>query len=159
MSRSRHPLTPEVEKSILSYVRAGGFPHVAAEAAGVPREVFEGWLARGEGPRAPARYRDFAAAVRQAHAQARLGAEVAAHGSRPLDWLKSGPGRQAPGRPGWTNPARAAPAGGPGGPLLLAPEVQALVAALEEALGPYPEARAAAAGKMGPVADRPPNPS
>ena len=66
MARTRHLLTPAVEQAILSFIRAGGFPVVAAEAAGVPRAVFERWLARGEAPRGPAKYRAFAEAVRQA---------------------------------------------------------------------------------------------
>src|SRR5438105_1422557 len=96
MARKRHLLTPAVEQAILAYVRAGGFPHVAAEAAGVPRAVFERWLARGQEPGGPAKYRAFLEAVRQAQAQARLGAEVSARDDKPLDWLRSGPGRETP---------------------------------------------------------------
>src|SRR5262245_6914530 len=103
MSRSSCPLTPAVHQSIVAFVRAGGFAHVAAEAAGVPREVFDDWMSR-PGPR----YREFARAVRQAEAQARLRVEVAVLDARPLDWLKSGPGKPLPGYPGWTAPARAA---------------------------------------------------
>jgi hypothetical protein len=101
MSRIRLTLTPAIQQAIVAFVRAGGFPHVAAEAAGVPREVFDDWMTRRGRP-----YRDFAWAVRQAHAQARLRGEVTVHEERPLDWLKSGPGRPAPDSPGWTLPAR-----------------------------------------------------
>jgi hypothetical protein len=97
-------LTDDAERSILSFIRAGGFPHTAAEAAGVPRELFDDWLSRPG-----RRYREFALAVRQASAQARLRVEVAVIDTKPLDWLKSGPGKPQPGLPGWTAAARAAP--------------------------------------------------
>src|SRR5688500_16408139 len=96
MPKKRHRLTPAIEQAIVSYVRAGGFPHVAAEAAGVPAEVYEDWMRRGESPRAPANYRAFAESVRQAAAHARLSAEVEALKEKPLDWLRGGPGRQTP---------------------------------------------------------------
>ena len=48
MAQKRPLLTAAVETTILAYVRAGGFAHVAAEAAGVPRELFEEWMRRGE---------------------------------------------------------------------------------------------------------------
>ena len=47
MARPPTPLTPELQGRIVAFVRAGGYPHVAAEAAGVPRHVFERWLKRG----------------------------------------------------------------------------------------------------------------
>src|SRR5665213_3693441 len=78
MAQKRPLLTPEIEAKILAYVRAGGFAHVAAEAAGVSREVFEEWMRKGESKRAIPKYRLFAEKVRQAEATARLGAEVAA---------------------------------------------------------------------------------
>src|SRR5438128_313419 len=149
MPSQRHRLTPQVQQAIVAYVRAGGYPQVAAEAAGLPRAVFERWLRRGEGERAPAKYRAFAAAVRQAEAQARLGAEVAILSSKPLDWLRSGPGRATSDNPGWTAsvrplPLTRAPAASPA----LQPEVQALLASLLDVLGPYPEARAALAAAL-----------
>jgi len=101
-------LTPEVQHNIVAFLRAGGFPEVASEAAGVPQAVFESWVMRGEAPRARSPYREFAVAVRQAIAQARLGAEVEARNDRPLDWLRSGPGKERPHRPGWSGPARRA---------------------------------------------------
>ncbi|MFO0845889.1 MAG: hypothetical protein U0797_26490 [Gemmataceae bacterium] len=128
-------LTDDVERSILSFIRAGGFAHVAAEAAGVPREEFEGWLAR-PGPR----YRAFALAVRQAEAQARLRVEVAVLDARPLDWLKSGPGKPRHDFPGWTAAARATAvredASG-----LARREIQDLLAALLDVVGDRPDVR------------------
>ena len=102
MPTKRPVPTPEIEKMILAYVRAGGFTHVAAEAAGVPRDLFDAWMRKGEGKRPPKVYRLFAVAVRQAEAQARLGAEVAALKDKPMDWLKAGPGKETAARPGWS---------------------------------------------------------
>ena len=141
MSRSRMKRTPAVEQALVAYVRAGSFPHVAAEAAGVPPDVFAGWLtSRG--------HRDFARAVRQAHAQARAAAEIAVHANRPLDWLKSGPGRPLADQPGWTAPAKADDTRRTEVSGLEDPEVQAAFARLLDALEAFPEARAAAGAAL-----------
>lgn len=137
MSRSRNPLTETVQQAIVAYVRAGGFSHVAAEAAGVPIEVFDDWMARPE-----KRYRDFAQAVRQAQAQARLRTEITLLDNRPLDWLRCGPGKPRPGYPGWTAPARAAAIAGEEAPLLLNRNVQMLLGKLIAAMESHPEVRA-----------------
>lgn len=147
MSSTQPKLTPAIQQAIVAYVRAGGFPHVAAEAAGVPADVFERWLQLGERPRAAAKYREFADAVRQAAAQARLGAEVTARTDKPLDWLRGGPGRAAPHSDGWTGPARAPSAASADSPLL-SPEVQQLVTTLLDALADHPQARAAVAAAL-----------
>jgi hypothetical protein len=143
----RYQLTPALEQTIIAYIRAGGFPHVAAEAAGIPADVFRDWLARGDAPGAEAQYRHFASAVREAAAQARLKLEVEAHNKRPLDWLKSGPGRQTAESEGWTVAARA-PAAEPTSSTLMLPEVQRLIADVLAALEPFPEARAAVAAVL-----------
>jgi hypothetical protein len=146
MVRSRHRLTATVEREVLAFIRAGGFPHQAAEAAGIPREVFERWLRQGQSPGGPKCYRDFYQAVLQARAQARLKAEVAALSDRPLDWLRSGPGKETADSPGWTAPVRARPAERqPEANPLLDPAFQAFIQALLAALEPFPAARAAAA--------------
>jgi hypothetical protein len=149
MPRQRHELTPQVQQTITAYIRSGGFPQVAAEAAGVPRAVFERWLRRGQKGRGPARYRAFHAAVLQAQAQARLSAELAILSGKPLDWLRSGPGRATTDSPGWTASVRPLPLARPAdAPAALQPEVQALVATLLHLLEPYPEARAAVAAAL-----------
>ncbi|MFO0929166.1 MAG: hypothetical protein U0736_19440 [Gemmataceae bacterium] len=147
MSRKRTELTPAIEQAILAYVRAGGFPEVAAEAAGVSRDDFAWWLKQGNSPRGGKRYRAFAEAVRQAVAQARLGAEVAAKTDRPLDWLRNGPGRETPETTGWTGTVK--PRGGRADASLLTdPQVRALLSALMDALAAFPEARAAVADRL-----------
>jgi hypothetical protein len=149
MARSRHALTAAVAHLIVSYVRAGGYPHVAAQAAGVPREVFEDWLRRGAEPGGRALYRDFRRDVLQAHAQARLKAEVAMLEDRPLDWLKCGPGKETADEPGWTGPARPGHGGTAAGAASLAdPAVQEVISVLLEQLGGHPELRALLAGHL-----------
>jgi hypothetical protein len=144
--------TPAVQQTIVAYIRAGGFPHVAAEAAGVPRTVFMTWLRRGEKPKAAAHYRAFYEAVLQARAEARMRAEIAAFKNRPLDWLRSGPGKEKPDNPGWTGNVKAATGQGPGD-AMLQPWMQQLVASLLGVLAPYPEARAALASALAEQAD------
>jgi hypothetical protein len=148
MAQKRPLLTPAVETTILAYVRAGGFAHVAAEAAGVSREDFEEWMRKGDGKRQILKYRLFAVAVRQAEAQARLGAEVAALKGKPVDWLKAGPGKETAAKPGWS--ALAKPRGGADKPTspLLDPGVQDLLRTLLRALERYPDARAEVVGVL-----------
>jgi hypothetical protein len=148
MARQRYRLTPALQQEITAYIRAGGFPHVAAEAAGIPRPVFEHWLAQGQTPRGAPVYQEFARAVRQAHAQARLRAELAILSDKPLDWLKAGPGRETADSPGWTNPAKpTSSANGPENPLLDS-EVQELLRICLQLLTPFPEARASLAAQV-----------
>ena len=146
MPKPRHTLTPQIQTEICAFIKAGGYPHIAAEAAGVPREVFNDWLEWGrkskKGPYK--KYRLFVEAVLQSIAQARLTAEIKAHDDSPLDWLKQGPGKETPDSPGWSTPVK---------PtvnqtnntinLLLHPEMQSLFAAILQVLGPFPEARQA----------------
>ncbi len=108
MARPRYRLTLALQEKIVAFIRAGGFAHVAAEAAGLPREVFARWLARGEGDGAPVNYRAFARAIREAEAQARLKAELNVREDKPLDWLKAGPGKASADNPGWSNTSKAA---------------------------------------------------
>ena len=83
--------TPEITQMISSYLQAGGTPAVAAQAAGISEQTFNHWVAKGKTTRAPKALKAFNHAVEQAHAQARLRAEIAAFNDKPLEWLKSGP--------------------------------------------------------------------
>jgi hypothetical protein len=141
-------LTLEIEDRVIHFIRAGGFDWVAAEAAGVPRPVFERWLARGEqSGRQP--YHRFYVAVMQARAQARLKAEVELRGESPRDWLRLGPGREQPDQPGWTSPARPQARPKCAGSLLDSPEFQRIARDCLDALTPFPEARLALGDAMG----------
>jgi hypothetical protein len=140
------PPTPALERQITAFIRAGGYPHVAAEAAGVPRRTFERWLRYGRQSRRDAVYHAFAAAVRQAAAQARLRAEMAALDSKPLDWLKYGPGKETADNPGWTATVRPAPRDNGGATHVLEhAEFRALFALVRQLLAPYPGATEAVA--------------
>ena len=135
---------------VQAFIRAGGFPHVAAGAAGIPAPVFDAWLARGDKKvrrDSNPLYRQLRDEVRAARAQARLKAEVAVLKDNPAKWLQQGPGREKPEQEGWTVPVK---------PIvretnqtinvLLSPQMQALFATILQLLEPYPEARATIAG-------------
>jgi hypothetical protein len=99
-------LTPDLAQRIVSFIRAGAFDWVAAEANGIDRHTFWEWIRRGENederPQTDA-YAKFAKQVREARAEARLSAEVEVKRGEPLSWLMKGPGRDRPGEPGWTD--------------------------------------------------------
>lgn len=146
MAGPRYRLTLALQEKIVAFIRAGGFAHVAAEAAGLPREVFARWLARGERGGAPANYRAFARAVREAEAQARLHAELNVRDVKPLDWLKAGPGKTTTDNPGWSNPGKAGAVSadaGKGDRAQMRSEVMHLLGRCAEQLAAYPDARAA----------------
>ncbi len=153
----RPQLTPQIQQQICSYLRAGGFLHIAAEAAGIPRRVFEDWLRRGQRLSAKPLYRHFWEDVQQARAQARLKAELAVFDKAPLNWLKYGPGRETPDYPGWTNAGKPQPPREGNVNLFLGAEIQALVASVLQALAPYPEARAAVARVLAGSGQPPPS--
>ena len=99
-------LTEQIVDTIVSYVRAGAFDHVAAEAAGISARTFRDWMARGEGrgSRASTRkLRVFAERVREAQAEARAGAEIRVFQERPALWLRRA-GRTEPDQDGWSEP-------------------------------------------------------
>lgn len=142
MTTPRISLTLKRQSEICGFILSGSYPHVAAEAAGVPREVFDDWLKRGRSRKAAKRYRAFRKAILQAEAQARLTAEVRTLNKDPLNWLKCGPGRDRPDAPGWGNPVRVTPSND-GGHWLMNREFQDLVTLLMRVLQPYPEIRLA----------------
>lgn len=145
-------LTPHLTNTIAAYIRAGGYPHVAAEAAGIPKDVFDEWLRLGcplgrkKGWRPHKKFTPFWLVVMEARAQARLKAEMEAMKKDPIAWLKSGPGKDAINNPGWSSVTK---------PIvnetnntvnvLLTPEMQGVFASLLQVLSPYPAARAAVA--------------
>jgi hypothetical protein len=146
----RFPVTEALVNDIAMRVQNGAFPHVAAEAAGVPAEVFQDWMERGSRPWAREPYRSLAERIRHAHGHARCMAEVALRNDDPKAWLLNGPGKNSDSLPGWTTPVR-----GQAGldrqavNALLEPQVQALFAAVLAALEPYADARAAVAAALG----------
>jgi hypothetical protein len=138
------------ERLILMGIRAGGYAHVAAEAADLPARVFYRYLRIGRRKRAPERLRLFADRVRQALAQARLKVEVEVRENDPKFWLCHGPGRETSAQPGWTAATRPIFSGterevNP----LESPEWARLWSLMLEALTPFPEARAALIAALG----------
>jgi hypothetical protein len=146
-----YKLTDQVQSQICAGIRAGAFPWVAAEAAGIPTPVFETWLALGQPfnrsknwHRHP-RCTPFWHAVRQAIAHARLTAEIAVLKKDPAAWLKCGPGKDSTSTPGWSSLIKPFVVQTGDAPinLLLSPEMTALFDSLLQVLAPWPEARAA----------------
>jgi len=148
---TRHRLTPELQDRICRFILSGGYPQVAAEAAGLPREVFTRWLARGQARKAARKYRLFWEAIREARAQVRLAAEARVLSRDALGWLKCGPGKDSPDGAGWSNPVRGQTTGDESETsLLLHQEVRNLVTAMLDVLAPFPEARTALAAALCP---------
>jgi hypothetical protein len=146
MARPAFVLTPALEEEICRYLSSGGFEHVAAEAAGVPAEVYAGWIESGRRKGAREPYRTFYRRVLKARAQARLLAETTVLQKAPQVWLKSGPGRETPNSPGWTRDVSAVPRPDSKAvrPLASA-EWAALWQRIEAALADFPDARLALA--------------
>lgn len=134
-------LTPELESRILASIRAGGYATVAAQAWGVSEATLERWLLRGRRKNAREPYRTFARNVDQALGQARLRAEMEAFKDDPRTWLKHGPGRELPGKPGWSGPVKSAGNSDNRTEALFAnEELLQLLSLLRKILAKYPEA-------------------
>jgi hypothetical protein len=142
MAAPRIVLTPALQVQIVASIRAGGFGHVAAQAWGVPKAVYESWLARGQGRRAREPYRSFAREVAAAQAQARLRAETRTFEQDCKFWLEHGPGRALRDDPGWGSPSRPSPDdGGHEESPLASPAVRALMRRVLQICGDHPEMR------------------
>ena len=102
MAGRRSKLTPELLQQIAAYARAGAFAWKAAQAVGIGTSTYYRWMEQGE-KASSGLYRDFYETVTQAHAQARIAAEMEVRRTDPFKWLRYGPGRDRPGEPGWTD--------------------------------------------------------
>lgn len=146
MKHKKTKLTVELENTILSWIRAGGYPHVAALAAGVPESLWRQWQERGE-KRNP--YKRFFAKIAQAHATARLKAETSTLEDDPRFWLKHGPGREGLGNPGWANMVNSMPTQtNEISNVFSSGDFLQFMATLRAALAPYPEALKALSGAL-----------
>src|SRR5262249_30618743 len=85
-------ITPDQGPRTLAQIRAGRYPHIAAEAAGVPRWVFAGWLRRGR-QHSRGWQRRFWLKVREARAHAHALAAVEVRKKDVKFWLRYGPGK------------------------------------------------------------------
>jgi hypothetical protein len=151
----QHPMPPNFVPTVCAFIRAGAFPHAAAEAAGVPRDEFEKWLGYGtpnrrkKGWRPHKTFTPLWRAVMEAKAQARIRAEMKTFEEDPGRWLTQGPGKDKPNDPGWSRVVR---------PVvnetnaqvnvLLDPGMQGLFASILQILAPFPDARAAIADAL-----------
>lgn len=139
----RYQLTPAVETLIVASIRGGGYAHMAAETAGIPRDEFDLWMKRGARSARPP-YRHFWEHVMQAKAQARLGAEMEVRRDDPNFWLRHGPGKEPSEAPGWADARHARKRR----KRSTRDSLTRLLPALLDALTPFPEARATAAQAM-----------
>src|ERR1043165_5551958 len=94
MRARRFRMTAALRSQIIAGIHAGGYPHVAAAAFAVPREVFDDWLQRGQASDAKEPYRSFAREIADAQAKARLRAEMTLFETDPKSCLRHGPGRE-----------------------------------------------------------------
>jgi hypothetical protein len=124
---------------ILASIRAGGYPHVAAQAYGLSIERFRRWTRRGH----------MARCVHEAGARARLKAEMETYEADRRFWLRHGPGKETAQVPGWSAPTKHVfNAALDGGNLMSSPEFQNAVVRLLTSLDPMPQAKAVAAAAL-----------
>jgi transposase-like protein len=96
-------LTAELITEICDYIRQGSYDYVACERVGISQSTFYLWLQQAEAEDADPPLLEFSESVEQARAEARTNAEMRVLQEQPATWLLKGPGREKPGRPGWTN--------------------------------------------------------
>jgi hypothetical protein len=133
-------LTAELLTEICTRLKAGAFDQVAVESLGVPFEVFQGWMRKGQLKGQRPLYRQLVEAVCQARAQARLLAEMKMRDEDTKVWLLQGPGRETAQKAGWGTGGRL----GPAEDTKQHDQIWDLCTFLLEALAAFPEARAAA---------------
>jgi hypothetical protein len=133
----RTVLSKELLEKICSFIRAGTYDYVAAEACGVSRRTFFNWLERGEGRserRQSPLHVHFVRAVRQAQAECRAAAEVTVKKIDPKWWLAR-MHRDRSGEPGWSDAQHVQLTGDRSGPLSIIQVRDAILAATEEEEG------------------------
>lgn len=144
MARKRFLLTYALLERICQRIRGGAFEHVAAEAEGIPRQIFNDWLQRAETPRPRRIYRDLKEMVMQAHAHSRYMAEVKMRLENPRFWLLHGVGKETRHALGWSRPADASGPNELSEPLDIGrhPEILDLISRIRKILQNHPAALA-----------------
>jgi hypothetical protein len=142
MSSPSPIIPPDKARSIAAGIRAGVYPHVASEAFGLPREVFDQAMRLGIAKDAPTEARKFAAEIREAIAHARMKAEMQMLKEDAGFWLKHGPGKASEDNPGWSNPVKPTLEEEDNN-VVTSAELLELSAEILKALEPFAEARAA----------------
>lgn len=108
-------LQESVRQTVVAALRQGTFLWVAAVSSGITERTLAYWLQKGRDGIEP--YVQFFHDVEQAMGLARLSAETRVFNNDPKTWLRLGPGRDRPGRPGWTEETRIEHSGPEGGPI------------------------------------------
>lgn len=108
-------LNEKMRQQIVASIRLGAYLWVAAAAAGIDPRTLLYWLQKGRDGIEP--YIQLFHEVEEAQGFARLSAETRVHRDDPKFWLRVGPGRERPDRPGWTEEARIEHSGPDGGPI------------------------------------------
>ncbi len=98
-------ISRQQQSIIVNLIGHGSFPHIAAEAAGVPRPVFEEWMEAGRKQQHGRRH-DFCREVSQSIAQIRAVVEIEVKKEDPKFWLRFGPGKQGGAILGWGPPTK-----------------------------------------------------
>jgi len=144
------------QRAICAFIRQGAYPHVAAQAIGLPAALYERWMNTGL-VKTRSLFGMFRLAVLEAQAQARLKAEQALFEKDPVAWLRSGPGKERPGDPGWSSTPKPVvlPASQVSQVNVFSGELALTMQKLLAALAPFPEARLAAASVLGGVGEQP----
>lgn len=137
--------TPEIHKAVVATIRAGAYDWVAAEANGIDRMTFHRWMRRGETERVEP-FWTFSQDVRLARAQARASAELEVKKEQPFNWLRYGPGREREKAEGWTESKEVRHSGSID--VVHSIEWSRIATTIEQALGPYPEAKLAVANAL-----------
>ena len=149
MPAPKHRLTPMTRRQIIGSIHSGGYPHVAAQAWGVPRDVFDTWMAKGAAPRAREPYASFAREVQEGHAKARLIAETNLFQKEPKIWLEHGPGRETQSSRGWSAAVKPAEATAASTNPFLDPRMMLFFSKLLALLAPYPDVRSQVGQEFG----------
>jgi len=134
---------PALAERIFTFVRAGAFPHIAAQAAGLPLKIFRDWVQRGTS-RPYSIFRHFVIKLHEAASQARLAAEIKVFQDKPEVWLRHGPGKELADSAGWSSAVK--PQINQSNQtlnFLLTPELAGVFGSLFQVLSPHPEALAA----------------
>jgi hypothetical protein len=120
---------------VIERTKQGAFAWVAAASAGISQATYFRWMrdgeaevlavdarneehdAKGEPRETYGVYGQFYVDIKKAGAHARRLAEVKVAKTRPLEYLRYGPGRERPGEPGWTDSSKVELTGKEGSPL------------------------------------------
>ena len=141
-------LSLELQEQVVAGIRAGAFPHVAAQAFGVSRRSFNRWRRLGRSNEGDAEFHSFACAVDQAIAQARLRAEIKIFTEQPRIWLQHGPGRETSDSAGWTVAVKPAVKARTAANPFAMPEVQELIRVVIDCLDGQPQVQAKIADQV-----------